>query len=53
MQVGSAPHVTLQESGIDSKVSLKDCNPLWPKTLKELQTGFSRQHMLFRGPVAG
>ena len=39
MLIGSAPHVALQESSIETKVSLKDCNPLWPKPLKEIQTG--------------
>ena len=44
MLIGSAPHVALQESSIDLKVSLKNSNPMGPKTLKELQTGV-------RGPV--
>ena len=44
MLIGSAPHVALQESSIDPKVILKDFNPIWPKTLKEVQTRM-------RGPV--
>ena len=59
MLIVSAPHVALQESGIDPKVSLKDCNPLWPKTLKEIQTGMrgpispARQQVLLCGLGAG
>lgn len=44
MLIGSAPHVALQESSIDLKVSFKNSNPMGPKTLKEVQTGM-------RGPV--
>ena len=48
MLIRSTPHVALQECSIDLKVSLEDFNPMWSKTLKEVQTGMRSPNLPVR-----